>query len=88
MKICTYFIGFNIADTIHLTIKHYQQFGDVVYYDNFSDDNSRDIAQKMGATVIQFGTPGVLDDQEYITAASAHRAGHHLQNSGLRYVFR
>jgi hypothetical protein len=61
------FIGWQIQDTIALTIKYYQSFcRHVTYYDNHSTDLSRDIAAELGCTVKNFGTPGVLDDQEYI----------------------
>lgn len=67
MRITCYFIGFNIQETIGFTIKHYQQFCQrIVYYDNFSDDLSRDIAQELGAEVHLFGRAGVLDDQAYV----------------------
>lgn len=65
MKIETFFIGWNRENTIHLTIKHYQKLGKVTYYDNFSDDRTRDIAESLGADVRLFGTAGVLDDDVY-----------------------
>lgn len=67
MRIICYFIGYNIQDTIHLTISHYAKFCQrIVYYDNFSTDNSRDIAERYGAVVRLFGKAGVLDDQAYV----------------------
>ena len=67
MKITCFFIGFNIQDTIHLTISHYKQFCHrVVYFDNFSTDLSRDIAEQLGAEVRLFGKAGILDDQAYL----------------------
>lgn len=67
MKITVFFIGFQIQDTIAFTIRHYQQFCQrVVYFDNFSTDLSRDIAEQMGAEVRLFGKSGVLDDQAYL----------------------
>lgn len=66
MKIEAYIIAWNEAETIHLTVKHYQQFCQVVkIFDNYSDDDTRDICRDMGCEVRQFGIPGVLDDREY-----------------------
>lgn len=67
MKITVYFIGFNIQDTIRLTVSHYSKFCQrIVYYDNHSTDLSRYIALQMGCDVRLFGRVGVLDDQAYI----------------------
>jgi glycosyltransferase involved in cell wall biosynthesis len=66
MNIDCYFIGFNESETIHLTIRHYKAFcRNVFYYDNFSTDNTRDIAEREGAIVKLFGIEGQLNDQEY-----------------------
>lgn len=62
----TYIIAFNEAETIHLTIKHYQAFSKVILFDNFSDDNTREIAEEMGAEVRLFGRKGELNDAEYL----------------------
>lgn len=66
--ICEAFImAWNEADTIELTIKHYQRFCDrVTLLDNYSTDGTVAIAKAKGCEVIQFGEPGVLDDQEYL----------------------
>lgn len=67
MNIDLHFIGFNESETIHLTIKHYQQFcRKVYYYDNFSTDNTREIAEAMGCDVRMFGVAGQLNDAEYL----------------------
>lgn len=67
MNIDCYFIGWNESETIHLTIRHYKAFcRNVYYYDNFSTDNTRDIAEREGAVVRMFGIEGQLNDQEYI----------------------
>lgn len=67
MKVEAHILAFNESETIHLTIKHYQQFCDrIIIYDNFSDDNTRDIAASMGCEVKLFGIKGVLDDKEYL----------------------
>lgn len=66
MTIDCYFIGWNESETIALTVKHYKSFcRNVFYYDNFSTDNSRDIAEREGAIVRMFGIEGQLNDHEY-----------------------
>lgn len=67
MKIDCHFIGWNESETIALTVRHYKAFcRNVYYYDNFSSDDSRDIAEREGAIVRMFGIEGQLNDQEYI----------------------
>lgn len=67
MKVHAHIITFNEAETIHLTIKHYQQFCSKIFiYDNFSTDNTREICESMGCEVKLFGRQGVLDDKEYL----------------------
>lgn len=67
MNIEAFIIAFNEAQTIHLTIKHYQQFcSRIVIFDNFSTDNTREIALSMGCDVRLFGQKGVLSDKEYL----------------------
>jgi glycosyltransferase involved in cell wall biosynthesis len=60
-------IAWNEAETIHLTIKHYQKFCyHVVIWDNHSTDNTREIAKSIGCTVKTFGKPGELSDRAYM----------------------
>lgn len=67
MKIEVYIIAWNESDTIHLTIKHYKEFCDkVVLYDNYSTDNTREIAESLGAEVRLFGEKGQLSDKWYL----------------------
>lgn len=67
MKIDCFFIAWNEAETIHLTIRHYQKFcRSVTVFDNFSTDNTRDIAEENGAIVKLFGVEGQLNDHEYL----------------------
>jgi glycosyltransferase involved in cell wall biosynthesis len=68
MRIEVYIFAWNEADTIAMTIRHYQMFfGDVTVtiFDNYSDDGTDKIASAMGCRVKKFGIPGVLDDREY-----------------------
>jgi glycosyltransferase involved in cell wall biosynthesis len=66
MIIHAHIICWNRADTIHLTIQHYLKFCDNIFiYDNFSDDNTREIAESLGCEVKLFGVSGILDDFEY-----------------------
>lgn len=67
MTVDCFFLNWNEADIIALTLKHYGSFcRRIVVYDNYSDDNSPEIARWAGAEVRQFGTPGVLDDFAYL----------------------
>ena len=57
----------NEADTIELTIKHYQSFCDrVIFYDNYSTDSTPEIVKDYGCELNQFGEKGVLDDRAYL----------------------
>lgn len=63
-----FIVGWNESDTIRLTLSHYNSFCEkVTLFDNYSTDGTPDIARDMGATVKQFGTPGVLSDDDYLT---------------------
>lgn len=62
----TFLISWNEKDRIKETVKHYSQFGKVNLYDNYSDDGTPEIADKLGAFVQTFGKKGVLDDKEYL----------------------
>ena len=58
----------NEAEIIAFTIKHYQKFcQQITVWDNYSDDNTRDIAISMGFEVKLFGKKGQLHDGEYTT---------------------
>lgn len=60
-------IAFNEAETIHLTIKHYQKFcSSIIIWDNHSTDDTQDIAKSMGCKVKTFGRPGELSDRSYM----------------------
>lgn len=63
-----FIVGWNESETIRLTLSHYNSFCEkVTLFDNYSTDGTPDIARDMGATVKQFGTPGVLSDDDYLT---------------------
>lgn len=60
-------IAWNEAETIHLTIKHYQEFcSRIIVWDNHSTDNTREIAKAMNCIVKTFGVPGQLSDRAYM----------------------
>lgn len=67
MNVEAHIIAWNEAETIAFTIKHYQQFCNrIVIYDNFSTDQTRDIALSMGCDIRLFGIQGELNDKEYL----------------------
>lgn len=67
MHVEAFILAFNEAETIHLTIGHYKQFCDrITIFDNFSTDNTREIAEALGCEIRPFGIAGVLDDKEYL----------------------
>lgn len=67
MSIDAYIICWNEIETIHLTVSHYQKFCRNIYiFDNFSNDGTREVCEKMGCIVECFGKFGVLDDKEYL----------------------
>jgi glycosyltransferase involved in cell wall biosynthesis len=62
-----YLVAFNEDETIHLSIKHYQKFcSRVTILNNHSTDRTVEIAKSMGCRIKNFGTPGVLNDRDYI----------------------
>jgi len=66
MIVETHMIAWNRSETIAMSINHYKKLGRVILYDNFSEDNTREIAQECGAEIQLFGTKGVLSDQHYL----------------------
>lgn len=64
MRIEAYILTYNESDIIGLVIKHYQKFCDkVIIMDNYSSDNTCQIAESMGCGVRKFGTL-FFDDAE------------------------
>lgn len=67
MRVEANILTFNESQTIEFTIKWYKQFcNHVTIWDNFSEDNTREIAESMGCEIKLFGIKGVLDDKEYL----------------------
>lgn len=64
MRIEAYLLTWNESDIIGLVIRHYQKFCDkVIIMDNYSSDNTCQIAESMGCEVRKFGTQ-FFDDAE------------------------
>lgn len=60
-------VAFNEAETIHLTIKHYQVFcSRIILWDNHSTDQTREIAKALHCVVKTFGKEGELSDRAYL----------------------
>jgi len=66
MNVECHAVCYNEAQLLPYYIRHYQSFcSKVVIYDNYSNDGSKVIANKMGAEVRLFGN-SQLDDREYL----------------------
>jgi len=66
MSIEAFIMAWNEADTIRLTIEHYQKFcGRITILDNYSDDGTEEIAKSLGCEIKKFGIKGLLSDVEY-----------------------
>lgn len=66
MKVHLYFINFNDSFYLPFLARHYSYCNKVVMYDNYSTDNSADIAKQLGFEVRYFGKRGELNDQHYL----------------------
>lgn len=64
MNIDLHILCYNEADIIRFVLRYYKTFCRKLYvYDNYSTDNSREIAKEEGAEVILFGSK-FFDDEE------------------------
>lgn len=62
-----FIVAWNEAETIGMTIKHYQKFCTRInIYDNHSSDDTVKIAKSMGCYVRTFGKVGELSDYAYL----------------------
>lgn len=62
-----YFINWNDSFYLPFIKKHYGRFCQkIVMYDNYSDDDSVEIAKSLGIEVRFFGIPGELNDMHYL----------------------
>ncbi len=67
MKITLYFINWNDSFYIPFIHEHYSKFCQrIVMMDQYSDDNSVELAQSFGMEVRNFGRKGELNDQDYL----------------------
>lgn len=67
MKITLYFINFNDSFYLPFLKEHYGKFCQrIVMYDNYSTDESVEIAKSLGFEVRYFGKRGQLNDQHYL----------------------
>lgn len=67
MKIDLHMIAWNEQKLIPFVLRYYKKICDQIYvYDNYSTDETPQIAREFGAHVTQFGIPGKLDDLEYL----------------------
>lgn len=67
MRITLFFINWEDSFYFPFIEHHYGQFCDrIVMYDNYSKDNSLDLAKKLGFEVKRFGYSDHLNDQNYL----------------------
>lgn len=67
MNIICYFINYNDSFYLPFLAKHYGKFcSKIIMFDNYSSDNSVQIAQSLGFEVRFFGQRGQLNDQHYL----------------------
>jgi glycosyltransferase involved in cell wall biosynthesis len=62
VKIEVYTICHNEEKILPYFLRHYTRFADVIIYDNFSTDRSREIAASFGARIIDFDSNNQLRD--------------------------
>lgn len=61
MKIEVHSLLYNEAPLIPYFMRHYGEFADVIFYGRDSTDGSTELAESLGATVLDFPTNGVDD---------------------------
>lgn len=66
MKIEVFAICYNEEKILPYFLRHYQQFADVIIYDNHSTDKSVEIIQKAGAKTVSYDSGNTLNDLRYI----------------------
>jgi glycosyltransferase involved in cell wall biosynthesis len=71
-KISVYIIAFNEAEKVAATLKSVQWADEVVLVDSYSTDGTSDIAEKLGAKVVQVKFQGFGDLRNQALAACAH----------------
>lgn len=82
LKVDLHLICWNEAKLLPFVLAYYKKFCDQIYvYDNYSTDESPQIAADQGAIVKQFGIQGKLDDLEYLKIKN-----HCWKNSEADYV--
>jgi len=65
-SIVAYFINYNDSFYIPFFAKHYFKFCEkIIMYDNYSTDNSVELAKSLGIQVEYFGKKGELNDEAY-----------------------
>lgn len=83
-KFWKYFINWNDARFIPDQRNIGPYCDRIVMYDNYSDDDSEEVARAHGIEVRKFGTPGVLDDYAYLEVKN--HAWKEARNNGVHWV--
>ncbi len=65
MKVEVHLCSYNEAEILPFTLRHYATFcSRIVIHDNYSTDNSRELAKDAGAEVVDWGIRGVIDEAQ------------------------
>jgi glycosyltransferase involved in cell wall biosynthesis len=72
-KISVYIIAYNEAEKVSATIESVQWADEVVLVDSYSTDGTSDIAEKLGAKVVQVKFQGFGDLRNQALAACSHQ---------------
>lgn len=68
MRIEAHILCFNESEIIRITLDHYWKMCQkITIYDNYSTDDSAQIARSNGCEVKSFGIRGKLDDEQYLS---------------------
>lgn len=84
MRIVCYFINYNDSFYIPFLAKHYSFCEKIVMYDQYSTDNSADLARHYGMEVRNFGNRTDLNDQWYLDVKN--HCWKECRGKGIDYV--
>jgi len=84
MRIVYYFINYNDSWYFPFINKHYSFCERIVCLDNYSTDNSEELAKEFGFEFRRFGKEGILSDEEYLKVKN--NVWKECKGQGIDYV--